>query len=296
MRVSVWPSQYPKSQPPQVYPPCSPPERHENRRMSSRPYSLAALTRPRAEDDHEHRAADLQGPPEPVPREAVGVERDEDEVHDVQGYDEVEDEFGALDYEEDRYDTVRLQRQDLGEDAQRRELGQGAGARGAPSPWERHACVCDAGLLETSAGLHVSGVDDVVGETKLLIGKLDLGDDYSIPITQDIVIEQQGNYTLSTRPDRPATPSSHTKTTKTQATEKSGLSTTASYPNHQLLLSTYIRNGFILQLSRQAARPQDLHGRHTNRARPDRAREVLGGEGRILPVPGQEHHYRQLDE
>ncbi|KFY74849.1 hypothetical protein V499_05147 [Pseudogymnoascus sp. VKM F-103] len=204
---------------------------------------LAALTRPRAEDDHEHRAADLQGPPEPVAREAVGVERDEDEVHDVQGYDEVEDEFGALDYEEDRYYTVqpewrahhqrrkqdhyhgadvvqRLQRQDLGEDAQRRELGQGAGARGAPSPWERHA--------STSAGMHVSSVDDVVGETKLLIGKLDLGDDYSIPITQDIVIEQQGNYALSTRPDRPATPSSHTKTTKIQGTEKSGLSTTAT--------------------------------------------------------------------
>jgi hypothetical protein len=26
----------------------------------------------------------------------------------------------------------------------------------------------------------VSGVDDVVGETKLLIGKLDLGDDYFV--------------------------------------------------------------------------------------------------------------------
>lgn len=36
----------------------------------------------------------------------MGVERDEDEVHEVEGYDEVEDEFGALDYKEDRDDTV----------------------------------------------------------------------------------------------------------------------------------------------------------------------------------------------
>lgn len=64
------------------------------------------MTRPCAEDDHEYCAADLEGPPEPVLGEAVGVERDEDEVHEVEGYDEVEDEFGALDYEEDRDDTV----------------------------------------------------------------------------------------------------------------------------------------------------------------------------------------------
>lgn len=38
----------------------------------------------------------------------MGVEGDEDEVDDVEGNDEVEDEFGALDYEEDRNNTVSV--------------------------------------------------------------------------------------------------------------------------------------------------------------------------------------------